>query len=217
SIASHELRSPMTPLTGVLQLARRQRERGEEVDLSLLTRAERQVSRLTRLIDGLLDLTRIETGRIDLDFQRVEFTEFVENRIQPWKLNPKDVDLEVAVPDQPIEAIIDPDRIYQVITNVVDNAIKYSKADEVIRIEVDDRGETVLLGIEDDGVGMDEETVSHIFDRFFHGHHAGGGPRSMGLGLYICRQIVEQHDGEITVDSQKGVGTRVEIELPKSQ
>lgn len=216
SIASHELRSPMTPLTGVLQLARRQAERGGEVDLSLLTRAERQVSRLTRLIDGLLDLTRIETGRIDLDLQRVEFTEFVKNRVRPWQHNPKDIDIELTVPDARIEAIIDPDRINQVITNVVDNAIKYSKADEVICIDVDDHGETVSLAIEDDGVGMDQETVSHIFDRFFHGHDAGGGPRSMGLGLYICRQIIEQHDGEITVDSEKGVGTRVEIELPKT-
>ena len=217
SIASHELRSPLTPLTGTLQLARRQRERGESVDLSLLTRAERQISRLTRLIDGLLDLTRIETGRIELELQEIDIVEFVRNRVQPWNLNPKDIDLELSVPDEKIPVRIDPERINQVLTNVVDNAIKYSKADEIIRIEVSDRSEQVELAIEDDGVGMDDKTVDHIFDRFFHGHGSERAPKSMGLGLYICRQIVEQHDGEINVDSSKGVGTRVEVVLPKRQ
>ncbi len=214
SIASHELRSPLTPLTGVLQLARRQRERGDQVDLSLLRRAERQVTRLTRLIDGLLDLTRIETDRIELERRRLDFGAFVRERIRPWELNPKGIELELSIPEQPLEVSLDPDRFHQVLTNLVDNAIKYSDSDQVVRIEVRDRGETAELVIEDHGVGMDQETISHIFDRFFHGHDAAEGPRSMGLGLYICRQIVEQHDGTITVDSEPGVGTRVEIVVP---
>ena len=215
SIASHELRSPLTPLTGVLQLARRQLERGEEVDVTLLTRAERQIARLTRLIDGLLDLTRIETDRINLTVETIDFGSFVREQIRPWQLNPKDVEIEVETPERPLEVEIDPDRINQVLTNVVDNAIKYSKPTGVIRIEVGDGGEAVCLAIEDEGVGMDEETVDRIFDRFFHGPASQGGTTSMGLGLYICRQIVEQHGGDITVDSTKGVGTRIEITLPK--
>jgi signal transduction histidine kinase len=216
SIASHELRSPLTPLTGVLQLARRQLERGEEVDVSLLTRAERQIARLTRLIDGLLDLTRIETDRINLSVEPIDFGRFIEEQIRPWRLNPKDVELEVETPEDLLEVEVDPDRINQVLTNVVDNAIKYSKPTGVIRIELADGGERVCLAIEDEGVGMDEETVDRIFDRFFHGPTSQGGTTSMGLGLYICRQIVEQHNGDITVESTKGVGTRIEIELPKS-
>lgn len=215
SIASHELRSPLTPLTGVLQLARRQSERGEDVDLSLLTRAERQVSRLTRLIDGLLDLTRIETDRIDLELRDVEVTSFVEEQVNPWRLHPKDVSIEISVPDREIHAELDPDRINQVLTNVVDNAIKYSKPNEVVRIEVKDTASEVEVVVEDDGVGMDAETVDRIFDRFYHGGEDRGDSRSMGLGLYICRQIVEQHDGEISVESEEGEGTRVEIALPK--
>ena len=216
SIASHELRSPLTPLTGTLQLARRQIERGEEVDVSLLTRAERQVARLTRLIDGLLDLTRIETGRIHLETRAVDFRDFVEKRVKPWNLNPKDIDLQLSLPEESVPIEVDPERINQVITNVVDNAIKYSKSGEVIRIEVIDRGDDVVMGVEDDGVGMDEETVDHIFERFFHGRNVDGNRRSMGLGLYICRQIVEQHGGTIDVESTRGEGTRVEFALPKN-
>jgi len=217
SIASHELRSPLTPLTGVLQLARRQRERGDEVDLSLLTRAERQVSRLTRLIDGLLDLTRIETDRFDLETRELEVSAFVEDQVHPWRLHPKDVSLELSLPDGDIHAELDPDRINQVLTNIVDNAIEYSEPSEVVRIEVREPASEVEIVVEDDGVGMDEETVDRIFDRFYHGGENQGESRSMGLGLYICRQIVEQHDGEIAVESDEGEGTRVEIALPKEQ
>jgi len=216
SIASHELRSPLTPLNGILQMARRQRERGSRVDLSLLTRAERQVSRLTRLIDGLLDLTRIETDRMELEVRTVEVTSFIEEQVEPWRLHPKDVSLEVRLPEEDIRAELDPDRINQVLTNVVDNAIEYSQPDGAIFIEVEDSGPEVEIAVQDNGVGMDDETVERIFDRFYHGSGGRAGARNMGLGLYVCRQIVEEHSGEIFVDSEEGEGTRVEIALPKN-
>ncbi len=214
SIASHELRSPLTPLIGVLQLARHQRERGSEVDLSLLTRAERQVSRLMRLVDGLLDLTRIETDDLELDREPVDLGELVEDCIEPWRHAPGDVDLEIDTPPGPVMVDADPDRLEQVLSNLVDNAVKYSKSDGAICIEVFRGSDCVGFAVEDNGVGMDEETVSRIFDRFFHGEQLDGRPRSMGLGLYLCRQIVEKHDGDIQVDSKEGVGTRVRVELP---
>ena len=216
SIASHELRSPLTPLTGVLQLARRQRERGDDVDLSLLVRAERQVSQLTRLIDGLLDLTRIETGRIEIERKRLELGAFVERAARPWEHHPQDIDLDIEGPEEPIDIAIDPDRIKQVITNLIDNAVKYSKTSSAVRIDVTARSDRAVIGIEDDGIGMDEETAARVFDRFFHGRDDEHDLRSMGLGLYICRQIVEQHDGSIHIETAEGEGTRIDIALPRN-
>ena len=217
SVASHELRSPLTPLTGLVQLARRQRENDQPVDLTLLTRAERQLTRLTRLIDGLLDLTRIETGHIDLERQEVDLRYLVEDAIQPWQMAPGDVKLRADLPDQPVVAYADPDRVHQVLTNIVDNAIKYSEPEGEVTIDLESRDDEACLTIEDDGIGMDEETIERVFDRFFHGTSGDdSGPRSMGLGLYICRQIVEQHGGRIDVESTEGVGTKISIAVPDS-
>jgi PAS domain S-box-containing protein len=215
SVASHELRSPLTPLTGLIQLARRQRENDQPVDLTLLTRAERQLTRLTRLIDGLLDLTRIETGHIELERQTVDMRQLVEDAVQPWQMAPGDVALYTELPEESVEVQVDPDRVHQVLTNIVDNAIKYSEPEGEVTIELESRDGEAHLKIEDDGVGMDEETIERVFDRFFHGATSDdAGPRSMGLGLYICRQIVEQHGGRIDVESAEGVGTRINIALP---
>jgi len=213
SVASHELRSPLTPLTGFLQMIRRQARSGA-VDEDLVRRSEEQVTRLARLIDDLLDMTRIETGRMFLQKKRVGLPGLIERVVDTWATHPKDVtvlyDFDT---DSDLVAHVDPGRIDQLITNVIDNAVKHSKAGAGVRIQAHASGAWAVIRVEDHGDGIPEEDLKHLFDRFYQGrpgHHSG----SMGLGLYISKQIVEQHGGEIEIESEVGVGTTVEIRLP---
>lgn len=213
SVASHELRSPLTPLTGFLQMIRRQARRGN-VDEELVRRSEEQVTRLARLIDDLLDMTRIETGRMILQTESCDLGALVRGVADTWENHPKNVDVVcMSSDDAELIAQVDPGRIDQLVTNVIDNAVKYSSEGGEVRVVLSSHGNFATIRVEDDGSGIPEADLEHLFDRFYQsapGHQSG----SMGLGLYISKQIVEQHAGEIEVHSTVDVGTTVEIRLP---
>ncbi len=213
SVASHELRSPMTPLTGFIQMTRRKLERGEMPDIELIARAEYQVHRLSRLIDGLLDMTRIETGQMVLQRERVDLAELLFRTLDGWTSHPKDFELEFDIPrDQIIIASVDPVRIDQVLTNLVDNAVKHISPGGTVRVGLSADASEALVTVWDDGEGIPQGAIERIFDRFFQAD--GETPTGVGLGLYITREIVLQHGGDISIDSKPGEHTVVEIRLP---
>jgi signal transduction histidine kinase len=213
SVASHELRSPMTPLTGFIQMTRRQIERGEMPDIQLIARAEYQVQRLSRLIDGLLDMTRIETGRMVLQRERVDLAELIYRTLDAWSSHPKEFDLQIDIPrNQIVMASVDPVRIDQVLTNIVDNAVKHVSAGGRVKVSLEARPGAAVISVEDNGEGIPKEAVERIFERFYQAE--GEPPTGVGLGLYITREIVMQHGGDIAIDSVPGERTTVEISLP---
>lgn len=209
-VLSHELRSPLTPLTGFLEMVRQQIEHGEDVDAQLLGRAQRQVGRLSRLLDSVLDLSRLERGLV-LNRDTVDLCELVAFAADLWQSDPRGVQIEVKIANTPILADVDSDRLEQVLTNLVDNAIKHSNTGDVVTIELDRRDNEAVLTVSDRGAGIPNDEVQLIFERFFSGASRRGG---LGIGLYVTRQIVGAHGGQVTVKSRPGEGTSFCVTLP---
>ena len=214
SVASHELRSPLTPLSGFLQMMRQQAECGDRIDAALVARAEHQVGRLSRLIDGLLDMTRIETGRMVLHVERVDLRDIVHRSAAAWENHPREVRIQVHGPDHPVHAAVDPVRIDQVLTNLIDNAVKHSPRGATVRVDLCIEHARAVLRVEDHGEGIAPAALEHLFDRFYQAPGSSRQAGGMGLGLYITREIVEQHGGAIRIDSVEGARTIVHVELP---
>jgi signal transduction histidine kinase len=216
AIASHELKTPLTPLT--LQIDDFQRvlvRRGltDEGVTQRLGTMVRQANRLSKLVENLLDLSRIAAGRLTLQPEEFDFSEMVRDVVR--RLYPEAEGLGCALDvraDQAVRGRWDQLRLEQVVTNLLANAVKYG-ASHPIEIEVDSAERSVRLVVRDHGIGMSPQDAARVFERFERAvsvRHYGG----LGLGLYITRQIVEAHGGQISVDSRLGSGATFTVVLP---
>ncbi len=208
SIASHELRTPITVLRGYVQLVKHRVDRPGELDRpwvqSMLEAIVQQADKLTRLTGQLLDLSRLASGKLALDRQPTDLALLVEDIVRIAGGDEGGSRIVVHRPPEPVIASVDPLRFEEVVLNLLDNAIKYSPEGGEITVEVrPPRGGQAQLAVRDRGPGIPEAHRAHIFQRFYQApDHAPDGTRSggMGLGLYICRQIVERHGGTITAE-----------------
>ncbi len=212
SIASHELRNPLTPLKGLLQIALQQRERDEDVDGSLLRKAEHQVQRLGKLVDGLLDLSRVETGRLVQARTRIDLGKLVLTHVS--SLGEARARTHVRAREGDVFVLGAASNLEQVVGNLLDNALKYSPNDTLVSVGLEVDGPRAVLTIEDHGVGMSEEERERVFERFYRAPAGRAKVGGLGLGLYITRRIIQEHDGLIQVSSELGCGTVVEVSLP---
>ncbi len=216
SIAGHELRTPLTALHLQLgSLATLARQDGTPAKLG--DRAGKALShaeRLARLVDELLDVSRVAQGRLTLDLDDVDLGELATQIVTRL-----DDELRRAGSTPQIQVVAvrgrwDRARLDQVLTNLLANAIKYG-AGFPIEITVEDRGADAIVSVRDHGIGIDPEAQARIFDRFeraVSSRHYGG----LGLGLWISRQIVLSHGGSIAVSSEAGAGARFDVILPKA-
>jgi len=226
SIAAHELRTPMTSIVGYLDLMVEGKfgtldERLGKPVASL----RRNAHRLMRLVDEMLDVSRIEAGRIVLQRRAVDFGEIVSGVVQ--ELSPlaaaKNQTVQTYL-DRPPRIDCDSDKIHQVVSNLMSNAIRYTPERGEITITVDQApqdqyaGAWARLRVRDNGVGIPSAQRSRIFEPFSDvntaKHHTSSGPGSAGLGLYIARGLVDLHGGLITVDSAEGEYTEFTVLLP---
>jgi signal transduction histidine kinase len=214
SIASHELKTPLTPL--VLQLAHLAKALKQPDLLPLVETARRQTARLADLVDGLLDVTRLEEGPVALHRERFDLSALarqVAERFRPQAESAR-CDLEIQVM-QDAPGRWDRFKLEQVIANLMSNALKYGRGKPVtLRVLVEDDG--VRLSVQDRGIGIAEEHVSRIFGRFeraVSSRHYGG----LGLGLYLASEIVEAHGGCILVQSAPGLGSTFTVLLPRDE
>lgn len=222
SIASHELRTPCTSLRlGIEVLLRHTRQESISrlspafLERMLMT-TDRQSKHLLYLIDRLLDVSRFDSGQLDLnrdetDLSALAFESVSELREEAARAG-SDVSVHV---NGRVQGFWDRTRIAQVCTNLLTNAIKYGSGKPItLRIWAD--GEDAFLSVEDNGIGIPSEQQSRIFGRFeravSHRHYGG-----LGLGLYICRQIVEAHGGTIALSSANGAGTIFTVKLPRGE
>ncbi|WP_404367933.1 ATP-binding protein [Corallococcus coralloides] len=224
SMASHELRTPLTPLKATLDLLIRQSESGArptpERQRAVFERLTRQVDRLTRLIGDMLDVSRLQSGRFALTVAPMDLTALardVMERVQVSRPERQGV-LSLEVPDGPLVGRWDEQRLDQLLTNLVENALRYSPPGTPVRVRVREEDGQVRMDVEDRGIGIPEESLPQLFTPFFRArnateHYAGG----LGLGLAICREIVERHGGRIQARSEgPGKGTCFTVWLPRA-
>jgi signal transduction histidine kinase len=215
--AAHELRTPLTSLRGFAQLESRRFAKDGTIDPQRVQHAfdviDKQTLKMAGLVNQLLDASRIESGRLALQSRRTDLVELVRGVVEASRHQVIHRPIELCAPPIVI-ASIDPTRIEQVITNLIDNAIKYSPENGEILVSVVARDDqTVQISVRDHGIGIPPEHRGRIFDRFYRGHddlHYGG----MGLGLFISRQIVELHHGQLVVEAPPDGGSLFIVTLP---
>jgi len=216
SIAAHELRTPVTSLSGHAQLALRKLTRQEQPDPELAVQALKivggQAGKLTRLMNQLFDASQIDAGKLAIAPERTDLVSLVEQTLTNTRLTTDRHAIDFDAPP-PIQGFIDSLRLEQVLTNLLDNAIKYSPEGGGIEVALRSEGGIAELSVRDHGLGIPPDKRECIFDRFYQAH--GSERRSgMGLGLYVSRQIVELHGGEIRAEFPPDGGTRFVVHLP---
>jgi PAS domain S-box-containing protein len=219
SIASHELRTPLTALRLALENMRRVSSRDAIEKLSpqyverVLATAERQGQRLENLVAALLDVSRIQMGRLELDVEEVELATVVAEAATSLEDEARQVGSPIEVSGSPVRGYWDRLRVSQVVTNLLSNAVKYG-AGKPVQVEFGPRREGARLVVRDRGIGIEPADQPQIFERFeraVSSRNYGG----LGLGLYIVRRIVEAHGGSISVDSKPGEGSAFVVDLPE--
>jgi signal transduction histidine kinase len=214
SVAAHELKTPLTSLKGFVQVLLRQAERGKAADPGRLTRSLRtideQSQKLARLVTQLLDVSRIDAGRLGLETRRTELVRLVKDAVARTRSARRALSLRVPAS---LTAWADPLRLEQVLTNLLENAIKFSPEGSPVEVRVWREGRQARVAVSDRGAGVPPDQRGRLFQRFFQakGSERMGG---MGLGLYISRQIVELHGGRLTAEFPRAGGTRMVVALP---
>ncbi|AEI63039.1 ATP-binding protein [Corallococcus macrosporus] len=215
SIASHELKTPLTPLSLRLATLERRLARGEHVEPSTLRQARLHLLRITSLINDLLDASRIEAGRLALRPEATRLEGLVTQVLHSLESERGDHTVHFDAPEQPVQVNVDPFRMEQVLSNLVENAFKYSPHGGTVRVSLRQRGGLALLSVSDEGIGIPPDQQRLLFDRYFRARNVSarsfGG---LGLGLYISRDIVERHGGRIWVESEPGHGSTFHVALP---
>lgn len=217
TVASHELRTPMTSLSLSLLIMQRMAQSGQPADPANLSkvvaRAMTQGERMTRLINDLLDVSRIATGQFPLDLTHVELDAVVHDVVERFESELTRTRCQVVIRnDAPVTGRWDRSQIDQVVTNLLHNAIKFGPG-EPVEVSIGVRADMAQLVMQDHGIGIEPTRQARIFDRFeraVSARHYGG----LGLGLYISRCIVEAHGGTIRVESRLGEGSTFTVELP---
>lgn len=214
---SHELRAPLQHILGFASIISDVTDLREEDLRRFFVHIKDEVDQLTRLVDDLVELSRIDTGRFSIHTEDVELGKLVSEavaRLQP-RASLKSLSLTYEGPSEPVWTRTDPGRLTQVIVNLTGNAIKFTPPRGCITVAVSARNRQAQVDVRDSGQGIPPDEVDRIFDRFYQGsinsrqRHAG-----MGLGLYISREIIRALGGRIWVASQEGQGTTFSFQLP---
>ncbi|WP_201768944.1 PAS domain-containing sensor histidine kinase [Myxococcus stipitatus] len=215
SIAAHELKTPLTPLKLHLQMMKQQAAEGHAPKLHHVDKALAQVTRLSVLVNDLLDATRIEAGRLELHRKPVELQSLAREVLAEARPLGTQHTLEYEETAEPLIVLGDRGRLAQVLMNLLENAFKYSPTGGLVRLTVEREGDAAHVSVRDTGIGIPEDQREHLFQRFFRARNAPiSGFGGLGLGLYICRDIVERHGGHIGVDTEVGRGSTFRFTLP---
>lgn len=233
SIASHELRSPLTSLKAALQLGERRLRRINDQELSreelanqigvvqgLLATAEHQIDRQNRLVGDLLDVSRIRANKLDFNLAPCDLADIVRDAVDEQRLSWADRSIALDLPKATIPLEADAHRLGQVVTNLLTNALKYSPPDAPVRVNVRVEGAEARVNVQDNGPGLTPAQQTHIWDRFHRVpgiKQQSGSGAGLGLGLHISRTIVERHGGCVGIESTPKKGSTFWFTLPLAQ
>jgi len=226
SIAAHELKTPLTALSANAQLLQRRLDRNSDD-----TQAQRMVGvalnqsqRLNRLISMMLDVTRIEAGQLRIEHRPLQIVALVQQIVDEYATTETQHRVTLTLADPAVaDVMIEGDdlRLEQVIRNLISNAIKYSPGKDLVAVTVSQRVGWLDIAVRDEGMGVPAEALPHLFEQFYRAPNAqsqeGGGAAKIegfGIGLYVAREIVRQHGGELTAQSEREVGSVFTLSLP---
>lgn len=233
-VVSHELRTPLTVVSASLQLASRRIQRmlaayanrapeewRVEDDLrdlaAVLQRAQGSASRQGRLVQDLLDVSRVKSGKLEMRRRRCDLREIVGETVDDVRQNDPDRVLRLWMPDAPLLALADPDRISQVVINFVLNALKYSAPDTSVEVTLARVGDDARLSVHDEGPGIPLDERERVWELFYRApdiYVRSGSGVGLGLGLHISKTIVERHGGRVGIDGASGEGATFWFTLP---
>jgi signal transduction histidine kinase len=215
SIASHELKTPLTPLKLGLYTMEKRITAGQPVELATVLKSKRQVDRLAGLVDDLLDASRLDAGKLALERSPLEVGQLVAEVVDHFRAafeRPFTVD----VPRERVWVLGDRDRLEQVVVNLLENAHKYSPAGEPIAVTVEKLAGEARIHVQDHGIGIPGADQSQVFQRFYRArnvsHRNFGG---LGLGLFISHSIAKLHGGALSLSSAEGQGSTFSLSLPR--
>ncbi len=233
SIVSHELKTPITSIQGFTQAMQRKidqkiaayepnplfteeelRKHQEHLEMVM-----RQIKRLTRLIDDLLDVSVIESGQLGFDWMTIDLVGLMQDLAQRMQVfSPLH---SIVINDSakgPFQVVADESRLEKLFSNILVNAIKYSPQGSTITVDITEHDDFYRVAIKDEGVGIPDSDKPHIFDLYYRGKEIDRKKFSgLGLGLFLSKQIVDLHHGKIYFDSEAGKGSTFFVELPKVQ
>jgi len=230
SVASHELKTPVTAMSGFLQVAlRRIKKRleaghpnpqewaAEQNAISdQLVIVQRQTTKLARLIDELLDVSRIQSGRVEFHFEEMDLRQLAVEVTERMQTTTTSHTLTVE-PGDPVRITADRDHLEQVLNNLIANAVKYSPDGGAISVQAAAEDDGAALSVRDSGIGIPPEELEAVFGLFYRSpdrraRDVGG----MGLGLYISKEIIDRHGGRIWAESERPQGTTFQVRLPRT-
>jgi signal transduction histidine kinase/HAMP domain-containing protein len=225
SDVSHELRTPLTTIQSAVDLIERARERLDPLEHRALELADQELKRIRAMVEELLTLAQMDSWQYSLEVAPTDLDEVIRSALDSIVAKAKRFGIELHYDNNGADSnggdrrqcVCDAQKIYQVLLNLLDNAIKYSDSGARVHVRVMNDIDSVTVRVSDTGVGIPEEDLPNLFDRFYRvnkdrSRSTGGS----GLGLAISRQIVELHGGHLSVESEVGVGSTFDVRLPKT-
>lgn len=214
SLASHELKTPITTIYVYLQLIRRNLKKSKKFDPDWIETLLNEMVRLTKIVDELLELSRIRTGKLIYDFAEADIKEIMRRSLVNFNASHKHaVKFKDKLLDKDKMLVADFDKIIEVLINILDNAAKHSSHHTPIEINLTSKENYISVEIKDSGSGISKDEIKRVFEGFFK--TSDNTRPGMGLGLYLSKQIIDAHKGKIKIYSKKKSGTTVEVLLPK--
>jgi signal transduction histidine kinase len=218
SIASHELRTPITPLLGYASMLRQSMANGPETSQrKLVETIERQAIRLNTLIESLLDVSRLQQGMFTLEVQPLDLGALAAQVVDEFRQTLPGVGghaITLLRPDETLSVLADASRLEEVLHNLLSNAVKYSSPETHIRVRTVRQDGEAVLEVSDEGIGIPVDEQKRLFAPFYRASNVGPLRSGFGIGLYLVHEIVEQHGGRVELESNDGQGTTVRVALP---
>jgi PAS domain S-box-containing protein len=214
-MVSHELKTPLTSLTAIIQVANNKLKNSEDTFLAgAMEKANVQVKRMSNMINGFLNISRLESAKLLINKNKFNLGELIEDTVKETALTVTTHVIKLQ-PCNHIMVNADYDKIGSVITNLISNAVKYSPKGKVIEVQCEITGNQAQVGVKDEGMGLKPQDKEKVFDRYFrvetnHTRHISG----FGIGLYLSAEIIQRHDGKIWVESESGIGSTFYFSLP---
>jgi PAS domain S-box-containing protein len=212
AMASHELKTPLTVIKANIQILENKMKDDSKIDF--INKTLRQVNKLSDLITDLLDVSKIQAGKLDLNRTNFDVSSFLAEIIESIQQTSPDHEITLNIKNKELVANADRERLEQVVVNILTNAIKYSPNAKKITVDADKKDKQIVVKITDLGIGIPKEDIDKVFTRFFRVRGLASTFSGSGIGLYISSEIIKRHGGDIWVESEEDKGSSFYFSIP---